>query len=191
MTAEPPPSPWRPEFLAALRLLATISEALAARGLPRPILVGGGAVEFYTGSAVMTGDIDLCSPAQADLEIEMQRHGFIKPKGPGKLTRGWIHPDLALGFEVVASSPLDGQVDATRIRLVEIDQAGERFRVLPVEDMIADRMGQFAAESGGRADMLDQAVKLFSLYPDLDKDYLERRTRYETAGDHGIADIKD
>jgi hypothetical protein len=47
--------PWRPEFLAALRLLARVSEAMAARGLPRPVLVGGGAVEFYTGSALMTG----------------------------------------------------------------------------------------------------------------------------------------
>ena len=47
-------SPWRPEFLDALRMLARLSEALARRGLPRPVLVGGGAVEFYTGSAVMT-----------------------------------------------------------------------------------------------------------------------------------------
>jgi len=27
---------------------------MAARGLPRPVLVGGGAVEFYSGSALMT-----------------------------------------------------------------------------------------------------------------------------------------
>ncbi|MFV0278866.1 MAG: hypothetical protein ACK5HY_17035 [Parahaliea sp.] len=36
---------YRPEFEAALKLLARISEAMAARGLPRPTLVGGGAVE--------------------------------------------------------------------------------------------------------------------------------------------------
>jgi hypothetical protein len=48
--------PWRPEFLDALHMLARVSEGMAARGLPRPVLVGGGAVEFYTGSAVMTGD---------------------------------------------------------------------------------------------------------------------------------------
>jgi hypothetical protein len=35
-----PALPWRPEFLAALRLLARVSEAMAARGLPRPVLVG-------------------------------------------------------------------------------------------------------------------------------------------------------
>jgi hypothetical protein len=47
-----PSFPWRPEFLAALRLLGRVSEAMAARGLPRPVLVGGGAVEFYTGFTV-------------------------------------------------------------------------------------------------------------------------------------------
>jgi len=51
-----PALPWRPEFLAALRMLARASEGLAQRGFSRPVLVGGGAVEFYTGSAIMTGD---------------------------------------------------------------------------------------------------------------------------------------
>jgi hypothetical protein len=30
--------PWRPEFLDALRMLARLSEALARRGVPRPVL---------------------------------------------------------------------------------------------------------------------------------------------------------
>jgi hypothetical protein len=33
-----PDLPWRPEFLDALRMLARLSEALARRGLPRPVL---------------------------------------------------------------------------------------------------------------------------------------------------------
>jgi len=100
--------PYRPAFVEALRLLAKISDALVARGKPRPILVGGGAVEYYSGSAMMTGDIDLASPVQDDLEHEMQRHGFVRPSGPGRATRGWVHPDLGLGFEVVTSSPFGG-----------------------------------------------------------------------------------
>ena len=43
--------PWRPEFIQAVRLLARLSEAMQAIGLPQPVLVGGGAVEFYSGSA--------------------------------------------------------------------------------------------------------------------------------------------
>lgn len=162
---------------------------MVARGLSRPVLVGGGAVEFYTGSSVMTGDIDLTSPIQPELEEEMQRLGFVRPSGAGKSLRGWLHPELGLGFEVVASSPMGGTGDSTRIRLIQPIGETARFRILPVEDLIADRMGQFA--SGSAPEMRGQAQVLLHLYPDLDRDYLERRIREETLGDHGIGDIED
>jgi hypothetical protein len=188
--ADEAPLPWRPEFLAALRLLARVSEGLAARGLPRPVLVGGGAVEFYSGSALMTGDIDLTSPVQPELEAEMQRHGFVRPSGPGKLTRGWIHPDLGLGFEIVGRAPMDGNVDVAHILLVDAVAADGSIAILAVEDMIADRMGQYGSHSGGSAEMREQARELFRLHPDVDLPYLERRIRYETAGDYGVDDIE-
>lgn len=50
--------------------------------------------------------------------------------------------------------------------------------------MIADRLGQYA--SGTAPEMLQQARTLFSLYPDADLIYMERRIREETAGKHGI-----
>jgi hypothetical protein len=71
--AEAPEHPWRAEFLEALQLLARASERLSERGLPRPVLVGGGAVEFYSGSALMTGDIDVTTPVQTELEEELRR----------------------------------------------------------------------------------------------------------------------
>jgi hypothetical protein len=46
-------SPYRPEFEAALRLFASVSEAMAASGFSRPILVGGAAAEFYSKSATL------------------------------------------------------------------------------------------------------------------------------------------
>ena len=183
------PSPWRPELIDALRLLAQLSEALHQRGLPRPVLVGGAAVEFYTGSAIMTGDIDLASPVQPELEEELRRLGFTKPEGLGHTPSGWVHPDLQLGIEVVASAPLGGAADPTRLRLVRPVGATATFRVLPIEDMIADRMGQYA--SGSAPEMLDQARALFRLQSDADQDYLERRIREETLGDHGIQDLRD
>jgi hypothetical protein len=70
---------------------------LHARGLPRPILVGGAATEFYSGSAIMTGDVDLTSPVQAEVEEELLRLGFSKPLGFGHTPLGWVHPDLQLG----------------------------------------------------------------------------------------------
>lgn len=179
--------PWRAEFLKALELLAEVGEAMRARGLPRPILVGGGAIELYTSSAIVTGDFDLCSPVQAELEEEMRRLGFVKPSGAGAATRGWVHPGLGLGFEIVSSAPLDGQADPDRMELILLDTTGDFVRVLSVEDMIADRMGQYA--SGSAPDMLDQARTLFTLFPTLDRDYLERRIRYETAGEYGVENL--
>ncbi|MBY0581821.1 MAG: hypothetical protein K2P68_02730 [Sphingomonas sp.] len=179
---------YRPEFEAALRLLARASEAMVARGYQRPILVGGAAAEFWSTSAVSTGDFDLCTPRQSELEEELQRLGFVKPSGPGMATRGWIHPDLVLGFEVVADVPMDGTVDAARIRLVQPVGETALFRVISVEDLIADRMGQYA--SGTARDRLDQARLLLALHPDADLEYLDRRIREESDGDYGVKDMQ-
>ena len=179
---------YRPEFIAALRLLARISDAMADRGLTRPVLVGGAAAEFYSTSALATGDFDICVIRQPELEEEMQRVGFIRPSGPGQLTRGWIHPDLKLGFEIVADVPMDGNVDAAHIRLVRPIGDTALFRIISVEDLIADRMGQYA--SGSAPDRLDQARLLLALHPDADFDYLERRIREESVGDYGIEDLE-
>jgi hypothetical protein len=178
-------SAYRPEFEAALRLFARVSGAMAARGFGRPILVGGAAAELYTTSAITTGDFDICTPYQPEFEAELQREGLVKPGGPHSQTRGFVHPVLGLGFEVVAATPMDG---GARVRLIE--QAGETgpIRVVSVEDLIADRMGQYA--SGTARDRLDQARKLFALNPDCDLAYLDRRIREESMGDHGLEDVR-
>lgn len=181
---EPPTSPYRPEFEAALRLFARISTAMEERGLRRPILVGGAAVEFYSGSAISTGDFDICTPAQDALEEEMQRAGFVRPSGAGRSLRGWVHPELKLGFEVVADFPLDGNYDRSTLMLVERLVPDGAFVVLSVEDLIADRMGQWA--SGTAPDRLDQARTLYRLHPSADRAYLARRISEETMGEHGI-----
>ena len=181
-------SAYRPEFETALRLFARISEAMTVRGLPPPILVGGAAAEFWSTSALATGDFDICTPVQPELEEEMQRFGFVRPSGPGKSTRGWIHAELELGFEIVADVPMDGNVDATHVRLVRAIGESTLFRVISVEDLIADRMGQYA--SGTARDRIDQAKLLLALHPDADLAYLDRRIREESCGDFGIEDVQ-
>lgn len=179
-------STFRPEFEAALCVFAQVSAAIEAAGYARPILVGGAAVELYSGSGIATGDFDVVTVRQDIFERTLQAHGFIRPSGPGQWLRGWIHPDLGLGFEVVADNLLGGHADKDRVRLIEISEAG-LFAVISVEDLIADRMGQY--HSGTANDMLGQARTLFALYPDADLDYMERRIREETLNDHGIADL--
>ena len=177
---------YRPEFEAALRLLARASEAMKAQGYEAPILVGGGAVELYSNSAVTTGDFDLVTGRQEAFEAVLRDLGFVRPSGPGVATRGWIHPDLQLGFEVVSSVLLDGLADRERVLLVDLGADGTAA-VIALEDMIADRMGQYA--SGSAPEMHEQARRLLTLHSDADRAYLERRIREETAGEYGIEDI--
>jgi hypothetical protein len=68
--------PFRPEFREALWLLARAIADMTARGLEPPVLVGGAAVEFYTGGAVTSGDFDLVTPHRSALEEALRPHGF-------------------------------------------------------------------------------------------------------------------
>jgi hypothetical protein len=181
-------SRWRPEFEAALNMLAQISSEMDAQGFRPPILVGGGAVELYTQSALNTGDFDLVCSQQTRLEAIMTEHGFVRPKGAGLSLRGWIHLDLQLGFEVVGSRLLDGLADDDLLQVIEIGDHGT-VAVISVEDLIADRMGQFA--SGSASEMLGQAKALFKLSKELDRDYMDRRIREETAQGYGVQDLED
>ena len=179
---------YRPEFEAGLRLFARASEAMRARGFLPPVLVGGGAVELYTLSAINTGDFDIVTARQEEFEQELRRLGFTKPEGLGHTPLGWVHPELMLGFEVVSSALLDGAADRDRVVMVDLGADG-RAAIISVEDMIADRMGQYA--SGAAPTMREQARKLFGLHDDLDLDYMERRIRHESAGEYGVKDLHD
>ena len=178
---------YRPEFETALRLLARISTAMDEAGHRPPVLVGGAAVEIYTRGAVTTGDFDLACGRQDVLEAEMQRHGFIRPSGPGVATRGWIHPELGLGFECVTDSLMGGLADRDMLQVIELGADGSAAVIAP-EDIIADRMGQYA--SGSAPEMLGQARAVFTLCEGLDMDYMARRIGEETAGDYGVQDLK-
>jgi len=177
---------YRSEFEEALRLFARASEAMKRRGLLAPVLVGGAAVEIYSKGAINTGDFDIVTARQAEFEEELRKLGFVRPTGASMSARGWIHPEHHLGFEVVADRLLGGMADRDRILLVDLGIDGEAA-VISIEDMIADRMGQFA--SGSAPEMREQAHRLFALYPDADRAYMDARIRYETGGDYGLEDL--
>ena len=118
----------------------------------------------------------------------MAQHGFVRPKGAGISLRGWIHPDLKLGFEVVGSRLLDGLADYDHLQIVEISDNGA-VAVISIEDLIADRMGQYS--SGSADEMLGQAKAMFTLSKELDRDYMDRRIREETAQEYGVQDLED
>jgi hypothetical protein len=178
-------SVFRPEFVEALTLLARACDDVVAGGYPRPVLVGGAAVEFHTGSAVTSGDFDFVTQAQAAFEEALVRYGFRREDRPGHLLRGLYHPDLGLGVEVVSGSLFDGRSDVDRVLLVDVAE-GKAVAIAPIEDLIADRMGQYVSTASRVPEMLDQATKLLLLADSIDDAYLERRIRAETLDELGL-----
>jgi hypothetical protein len=72
--------------------------------------------------------------------------------------------------------------------VIEVDGAGS-VAVIAVEDLIADRMGQFA--SGSADEMLVQARVLYQLSSSLDLSYMDRRIAEETAQTYGVHDLEN
>jgi hypothetical protein len=180
---------YRPEFEAALKLLGRAFEAVARQGFDRPILVGGAAVEFYTSGAVTSGDFDVVTLSDEPLQRALEAEGFLRENRQGYLQRGYYHPHLAIGVEIVSGQLFDGHADKTKLTLVDLGD-GSRVSIVAVEDIIADRMGQFASTAQGVSEMLDQAVKLFLLAGEIDETYIERRIKEETMNAYSLAFLK-
>ena len=82
---------------------------------------------------------------------------------------------------------LDGTADRDMVQIVELQPDGDVAVIAP-EDIVADRMGQYA--SGSAPEMLGQARAVFALCEGLDMDYMARRIAEETAGTCGLQDLQ-
>lgn len=141
-------------------------------------------MELYTGGQIISGDFDFVSGQQELFFAELETLGFTRSTTPGWLKRSLWHPDLLLAVQVVSNALMDGMTDRARIQVVEIGQA--RLSVIPVEDLIADRMAQALAGRSIRTDMQNQAVRLYQLAEGVDEDYLNARIRTETGNDASL-----
>lgn len=180
---------YRPAFIAALDLLAQAMTRLRAAGAPLPVLVGGAGVEIETGSAVCTGDFDLLGGAEAETAAALEAVGFVREVRPGHRLGGWHHPDHAMGVEFVSGAYFDGRGDRTRVRLLRLPSGD--VPLAAVEDLIADRMGQWEASGRRDAAMLRQAVLLLDLAARVDEAYLDRRIREDTAGAATLQTVRE
>ena len=112
-----------------LVMLGLLTARLARCGI-EPILVGGGAVEFYTAGGYATSDMDLALPTGPEVDAAFAALGFDKEG------RFWYHADLDLLFEAPAPAGLPGE-EAPRTE-VEVD--GLRVVIVGVEDLLVDRL---------------------------------------------------
>ena len=102
------PDPRRRRLVA----LGLLTRELSAHGI-EPILVGGGALEFYTAGGYATKDMDLALPPAPEVDAAFAALG-VEKEG-----RYWYQADLDLLFEAPAPAGLPGE-DAPRTE-VEID----------------------------------------------------------------------
>lgn len=144
--------------------LGLLTEQLAAHGI-EPILVGGGALEFYTAGGYATKDMDLALPAAPEVDAAFAALGFEKEG------RYWYQAELDLLFEAPAPAGLPGE-DAPRTE-VEID--GLRVVIIGIEDLLIDRLRAWVhwnSDEDGR-----WTRRLALLYPDrIDWRYARERT---------------
>ena len=180
---------YRPEFLAALDLLAKACSIVQAQGGRLPVLVGGAVVEIETTSAVTTGDFDLLGGSEALMADALVSVGFRREVRSGRKLGGFFHAELPIGIEFVSGGYFDGRGDRSRIRL--LDRPGGTIPVAAVEDLIADRMGQWEASDRRDQARFTQAALLLDLASDIDDAYLDRRIIEETAGAASLATLRD
>jgi len=83
---------------------------------------------------------------------------------------------------------MGGKTDRSRIAVFKIGT--DQVDVIPIEDLIADRLGQALSGTVPRKDLIDQARKLFELGESIDRDYLNRRIVEETVNQADIGFLK-
>jgi hypothetical protein len=169
------------DYLAALEVLARVFTAYREKTGHTAVLVGGAATAIYTAGQFPSGDFDIVAHDDAAFEAAMLAHGFNKEDQPGFLCRGFHYPLFPqYGFQLVSGSLFDGRSDSSRLVLVTFGRDGDEGVVIsPVEDMIADRLSQYAATPADPSRLL-QARALFQLNSEIDVQYL--RNRIETEG---------
>lgn len=95
---------------------------------PKPILVGGAAVELYTGGAYTTGDLDFVGSVPAAVAKALAEAGFER-RG-----RHWIHDPGRIFLEFPAAGLDPGEESIT------LEVEGERIVVVEPEALVADRL---------------------------------------------------
>jgi hypothetical protein len=160
-----------PDYIAALG--RACEEYRATVGTPA-YLVGGAAVAIWTAGAFHSADFDLVVAAEDAFHQILLSHGFKPENRQGNLKVGYYHPDHPrFGWQLVTGPLFDGVSDKERAIAIKL-RPDSAVTVPPIEDMIADRLGQYEANRNDRS-RLNQAELLFQVAKTIDMTNLMKR----------------
>lgn len=108
--------------------LAEWVQGLYPEGTPRPVLVGGAAVELLTGGAYSTGDLDFVGEVPPEVQSELEEHGFERQG------RHWIHPEAQIFLEFPGEHLQEAETS------LQLDFSGARVEILSPEAVLIDRL---------------------------------------------------
>ncbi|MCK9265470.1 DUF6036 family nucleotidyltransferase [bacterium] len=134
----------------------------------KPIIVGGHAVEFYTLGSYATGDIDIVTDGQTEIENLLKLWNFQK------IGRLWICQQNNIEIDIVSSKLKNG--DYSKISEIIVDNL--KVYIIGIEDLIIDRLNAsvwWKSEEDGK--WAKQLLKLHK--KEIDWKYLSQRAKKE------------
>ena len=131
-------------------LLWLVTRAVTILGGNRPILVGGGAVEFYTGVRFSTGDLDLVAPGSAICEEALCSLGFERPPN----ARHYINRTISALVEI-HSDALQANEEP-----VEVVYQKTPLLIISPEDCLTERINKYK-KHGSTLDLLNAFLIAF------------------------------
>jgi len=132
------------------------------------VVVGGSAIEIYTAGGYVSGDIDLCGPAEILTRV-LKRWGFEQPG------REWGRIDWGIVVDIVGRFP-SGSMKLTRV----VDTPHGPVRVGAVEDLILGRLALIKFWSEPQESV---NARMLVRLPEVDWEYLEFRAKQENVAD--------
>ena len=154
-------------------LLWLLTRGVTMLGGERPILVGGGAVEFYTGVRFATGDLDLVAPDRDKCEEILEHLGFERPEG----ARHHVNRSVQALVEIHSEELFDDEEG------IEVVYRKVPLLMVSPEDCIVERLTSYCKHSS-TLDLLNAFLIMYHQRERLDVDRLAERISDEQLWDY-------
>lgn len=159
----------------AIQIMAVLTRAFKANDYSVPILVGGGAVEYYTNGFYTTVDVDALLYSQHPKVNEVMRGLGFEKRG-----KDWVHgtiPDLYVEFPGTPGDP-------PWVVANTVDVDGIPVQIISLESLIIEKVCAYSVASP--IDGVNAMALIAAGDDDLDWDFIR-----ENAGQEGVLPLLD